>query len=108
MKQSFALLVFRCFLLLFTSHFKTYRAIPESVRWLLTQKQNTRAKQIVQKAARTNGVLLSQELLSAFDETSDSDSEDCKEHTQGLRQSAMALIRSRKLVMRSLYLFFIW
>jgi hypothetical protein len=74
----------------------------------MTQKQHLRAKKIVQKAARTNGVLLSQELLSAFDEPSDSDSESCKEHTQGLRQSAMALIRSRKLVLRSFYLFFIW
>jgi hypothetical protein len=74
----------------------------------LTQKQNLKAKKILQKAAQTNGVHLSQDLLAAFDEASDSDSEDCKEHGQGLMQAARAMLRSRKIVLRSFYLFFIW
>ncbi|XP_059481373.1 organic cation transporter protein [Neocloeon triangulifer] len=85
-----------------------YWAVPESVRWLLTQKKNVKAKKIVQKVARANGVHLSQEILSTFDEGSDSDSEEQKIHTQGILQSARALLRSKRLVLRSLYLFFIW
>ncbi|XP_065352741.1 organic cation transporter protein [Cloeon dipterum] len=87
-----------------------YWVVPESVRWLLTQKQNLQAKKIVQKAARTNGVHLSQDILNSFDEgsQSDSDSEEKKEHAQGLMQSARALFRSKRLIFRSLYLFFIW
>lgn len=43
------------------------RFIPESVRWLLARQKNRRAGKIVKKAARVNGVILSDRLLSGFE-----------------------------------------
>jgi hypothetical protein len=43
------------------------RFIPESVRWLLARHKNGRAEKIVKKAARINGVILSDRLLSGFE-----------------------------------------
>jgi len=43
------------------------RFIPESVRWLLARQKNSRAGKIVKKAARVNGVILSDRLLSGFE-----------------------------------------
>jgi hypothetical protein len=44
------------------------RYIPESVRWLLAKRKNRKAGKIVKKAARVNGAVLSDRLLSAFDD----------------------------------------
>jgi hypothetical protein len=44
------------------------RFIPESVRWLLARQKNRRAGKIVRKAARINGVVLSERLLSGFED----------------------------------------
>jgi len=44
-----------------------FRFIPESVRWLLARQKNRRAGKIVKKAARVNGVILSDRLLSGFE-----------------------------------------
>ena len=43
------------------------RFIPESVRWLLARQKNRRAGKIVKKAARVNGVILSDRLLAGFE-----------------------------------------
>jgi hypothetical protein len=43
------------------------RFVPESVRWLLARQKNRRAGKIVRKAARVNGVVLSERLLSRFE-----------------------------------------
>lgn len=43
------------------------RFIPESVRWLLARQKNSRAGKIVKRAARMNGVILSNHLLSGFE-----------------------------------------
>ena len=43
------------------------RFIPESVRWLLARQKNSRAGKIVKRAARVNGVILSDSLLSGFE-----------------------------------------
>jgi hypothetical protein len=43
------------------------RFIPESVRWLLARQKNSRAGKIVKRAARMNGVILSNHLLSEFE-----------------------------------------
>jgi hypothetical protein len=37
------------------------------VRWLLARQKNRRAGEIVKKAARVNGVILSDRLLSGFE-----------------------------------------
>jgi hypothetical protein len=44
------------------------RYIPESVRWLLAKRKNRKAGKIVKKAAQVNGAVLSDRLLSAFDD----------------------------------------
>lgn len=44
-----------------------FRLIPESVRWLLAKQKGNRAKKIVCKAAKMNGVTLSESLLSSFE-----------------------------------------
>ncbi|GFG40420.1 hypothetical protein Cfor_01589 [Coptotermes formosanus] len=44
-----------------------YWFVPESVRWLLARQKNRRAGKIVRKAARVNGVVLSERLLSRFE-----------------------------------------
>ena len=44
------------------------RLVPESVRWLLAKKKNRKAGKIIKKAAKINKVVLSQQLVSAFDE----------------------------------------
>lgn len=44
------------------------RYIPESVRWLLAKRKNREAGKIVKKAAQVNAAVLSDRLLSAFDD----------------------------------------
>jgi hypothetical protein len=43
------------------------RFIPESVRWLLARQKNSRAGKIVKRAAKVNGVILSDRLLSGLE-----------------------------------------
>lgn len=47
-----------------------YWFVPESVRWLLIKEKTKRASKIIKKAAKVNGVQLSERLLANF--------EDCK------------------------------
>lgn len=44
-----------------------YWIVPESVRWLLARKDYTRAKKIIHKAARINGVELSDHIMQSFE-----------------------------------------
>lgn len=45
-----------------------YWFVPESVRWLLIKEKNQRAGKIIRKAAKINGVELSEQLLANFEE----------------------------------------
>lgn len=47
------------------------RFVPESVRWLLAKKYNSKAGKIIQKAARVNGVELSENVKKVFELNSD-------------------------------------
>lgn len=47
--------------------------VPESVRWLLARKDTGRAGKIVKKAARINGVQLSDQILQSFELKSSDD-----------------------------------
>lgn len=44
-----------------------YWIVPESVRWLLARKDYTQAKKIIRKAARINGVQLSDHVMQSFE-----------------------------------------
>jgi hypothetical protein len=46
----------------------SFRYIPESVRWLLAKRKNRKAGKIVKRAAEVNGAVLSDRLLSAFED----------------------------------------
>lgn len=41
--------------------------VPESVRWLLIKEKNDKAQKIIRKAAKVNGVELSERLLANFE-----------------------------------------
>jgi hypothetical protein len=75
------------------------------VRWLLTQSQHLRARRIISKAAKTNGVTLSDHLLSALDE---GELEEPQEKNKGFISTLKELCRSRKMLARSVNLFFNW
>lgn len=51
-------------------HIKRYffRMVPESVRWLLANDKQEKAKQIICKAAKVNNVILSSNVLDALKE----------------------------------------
>lgn len=55
--------------------FAYYWMVPESVRWLIARNDIEKAKKVVMKAARINGVELSTKILQTFEsKTSDTDS----------------------------------
>lgn len=91
-----------------------YWIIPESIRWLLAKKRNRKAFKIIRKAAKNNGVELSQSILSKFenndeDDDSDNRSTSSKKSVGEVKTATyMDLIRSKVLVVRCLMLFFIW
>ena len=91
-----------------------YWIIPESIRWLLAKKRNRKAFKIIRKAAKNNGVELSQSILSKFERDDDEDDSDTKSSSseksveEVKTATYMDLIRSKVLVVRCLMLFFIW
>lgn len=52
----------------FGFEFIFYRIVPESVRWLLANRKNERAKEIVCTVAKVNKVTLSSALMDSFKE----------------------------------------
>lgn len=94
--------------------------IPESIRWLLAKKRNTKAIKIIRRAARNNGVELSEGILSKFEmeqaeelELNNGDielKENNGRHHEKQRKSATfkELFKSKILLTRCLILFYIW
>lgn len=96
-----------------------YWIVPESIRWLLAKKRNVEALFLIKKAAKSNGVELSESFLRNFelaklDQEINSDSEmRMKKKAEPIENSPKpasyrSLLRSRILVTRCLMLFFIW
>lgn len=92
-----------------------YWIIPESIRWLLAKKRNLKAFKVIKKAAKSNGVELSQSILSKFNtENGGDDEHEVKSmgSSQAKEQVKTATYRelfaSRVLMIRCSMLFFIW
>ncbi|KAJ8936299.1 hypothetical protein NQ318_001492 [Aromia moschata] len=86
-----------------------YWAVPESVRWLLANNKNEKAKKIVFKVAKVNKVTLSDSIVETFKEetplTTKGDSE-LKEREIFIVVQRMA--KSTRLLLRFAILYFIW
>lgn len=90
-----------------------YWIIPESARWLMAKKRSRKAFKIIRKAAKNNGVELSQSILEGFNDEIAEESEAGKtssEHKNSKNKKAayLELLRSRTMIIRCLVLFFIW
>uniref|UniRef100_A0A336KAG2 CSON004020 protein n=1 Tax=Culicoides sonorensis TaxID=179676 RepID=A0A336KAG2_CULSO len=92
-----------------------YWMIPESVRWLLAKKRNRKAEKIVKKAAKVNGVQLSDNILSTFEDSpNDSDNNLLQTplKTQKVKPDMWEMIkevfRSKVMIVRGLILFYNW
>ena len=94
-----------------------YWIIPESIRWLIARKSYDEAFKIIKRAAKDNGVELSQSLLTKFEQDqvqleadNFKNSVTDKEMQSGLHKPATYgdLLRSKILVIRCAILFFIW
>jgi OCT family organic cation transporter-like MFS transporter 4/5 len=89
--------------------------IPESARWLMAKKRNRKALKIISRAAKNNGVELSQGILDSFNhETGEdgqklADDDGDNENGQRVRFSDYAAVaKSKVIAVRCLILFFIW
>jgi MFS transporter, OCT family, solute carrier family 22 (organic cation transporter), member 4/5 len=96
-----------------------YWIIPESIRWLLAKKSNDEALKIIKRAAKSNGVELSQGILAKFEEEQNENQVEYKKDSVRIKEKTMLsdeqkpatyhdLLRSKILVLRCLVLFFIW
>lgn len=93
-----------------------YWLVPESVRWLLAKKHNTRAERIIKNAAKINGVVLSDATLASFIDKSDES--DCNTKLNPKLNYAeqeiqtwslfVGIIKSRVLVTRMIILIYNW
>lgn len=91
------------------------RLIPESVRWLLAKKRNRKAEKIVKRAARVNGVQLSDNVLSTFEDSpADSDNNLLQTPLKTSKvkpemwDTIKGVFRSKVMIGRGLILFYNW
>ncbi|XP_049783521.1 organic cation transporter protein isoform X2 [Schistocerca cancellata] len=86
-----------------------YWIIPESVRWLLVNNRTKAAEDIIKKAAMMNKVVLSDHLLKTIDMQKGQltvSKRNPEEKT--IWEAIVTVMKTKKLLLRSLYLFFIW
>lgn len=73
----------------------------------MAKKRNQKAFKIIRKAANSNGVQLSQNILDNFKE--DEEDEESKLNIKEVKETKyVELLRSRVMAVRCLILFFIW
>ncbi|KAL1506270.1 hypothetical protein ABEB36_005662 [Hypothenemus hampei] len=86
-----------------------YFIIPESVRWLMANEKNQRAKSVIMKAAKINKVQLSERLINTFDETSSPSKDDTKtKSNEKMLPIIKQMLKSKELIIRFLIIYFIW
>ncbi|CAG9766667.1 unnamed protein product [Ceutorhynchus assimilis] len=83
-----------------------YWMIPESVRWLMANSENQKAKSIVLKAAKVNRVELSESLMSTFETGSIND--DSKTSNSKMLPIVKVMLKSKTLIVRFSIMYFIW
>ncbi|KAJ6645244.1 Solute carrier family 22 member 8, partial [Pseudolycoriella hygida] len=95
-----------------------YWIIPESIRWLLARGETVKAAKIIKKAAKVNGIKLSDNLIKNFslqplttdnDTCKDVNSEDMEKRKTKYEiwSNIKQILRSRKMIFRMLFLFYI-
>lgn len=93
-----------------------YWLVPESVRWLLAKNHNIQAERIIKKAAKINGVKLSDATLAGFINKSDESDYDNKYNSKLLDQEEKyqtwnlfkGILKSRVLMIRMAVLVYNW
>ncbi|XP_055692440.1 organic cation transporter protein isoform X1 [Lutzomyia longipalpis] len=92
-----------------------YWIVPESVRWLLAKKHTHKAGRIIKRAAKINGVVLSDSILATFEDSDDNELTDSKEGLneqtdKSLSQVAVMkeAIKSKTLMIRFAILIYNW
>jgi len=91
--------------------FVVYWFVPESICWLFSNKLYSRAYKIVQQAARDNKKELSASIINQFEEHKSSKDLKLQESEGSHRRSNtnyIELLKSKKLLLRILVLFFVW
>ncbi|KAH1017518.1 organic cation transporter protein isoform X2 [Dendroctonus ponderosae] len=84
-----------------------YCIIPESVRWLMANSRNQRAKLVIMKVAKINRVKLSEGLLKAFPDEQENQETDYNPKDRML-PIIRQMLRSRTLIIRFSIMYFIW
>lgn len=80
-----------------------FRFIPESARWLLTKGKDDEAKELLQRAAKENGIEIPRDTLDCLLH------ENCGENVVVNNQASLFdLFRTPNLRKKSLLLFFNW
>lgn len=85
--------------------------IPESVRWLMANSENQKAKLVITKAAKVNNVILSEVLLNTFDNSPDQDVDSEKEENakkEKIMPIVKQMFKSNEMKLRFSIVYFIW
>lgn len=85
-----------------------YFIIPESVRWLMANSENQKAKLVITKAAKVNNVILSEALLNTFDNQEVDSEKDENVQKEKIMPIAKQMFKSNEMKVRFSIVYFIW
>ncbi|PSN47342.1 Organic cation transporter protein [Blattella germanica] len=85
-----------------------YWLIPESVRWLLTKGRTKEATEIILKAAKTNGVTLSERVMCKMRESSNPKQDEKEDTDEPLPGALYQVFKSKILLTRLIISIFCW